>query len=760
VRLRISAIFSHLVTHRVGIAFAIAFAALCLGCRSDGGHAAGQRNILLNGDLTKGTGNSPDYWESAAWQAKTAVFRWNHPPGAPGELEVSTDQPNDAHWSQTVHLSPGWYHFSASMRAEGVPHGGGGAILYEFVNGVGSEALYGTTNWQTVGFYLKMGNSGAYVKLACRLGGFASLNTGKAFCRNLRVIEIDKPPPDATATFDLDLMHAQAAPAHPPVATTSLTEAHDISPDAGTSQASFREKFFEYSLDIVDWAMAFLIVIATVFLLAFTKPKMFAKERSQSGGWWQDGDQGVAIGWPRRLRKRDANAQAATSTARRETAAESLSAVTAGFFMFALVLACVRIAPIAWFKSGPGYLAFFAAAVAVAGLAVRTIDKEDTPPRFRLMSLSLEGWSTLAVFIAFLAFYAVTGFAETGYNEQVRQAVAFLHGHTYIDAPEQSYIEYYQVGIYKYALQPPLPAIFLIPLAAIWGIDAPQTAFSVILGAFDVALAWRLLGKFRLNVNARVWLTVFFGAGTVFWYQAIQGRTWDIPFVVAVLFTLAALIETFGNARPLWLGIFGGLAALSRYELVLIGPVYAALAYTRGRRIGELLWMAPGFVAAGVAFAVFDEIRYGSLFDTGILAFGPKVPRLGLQYLPGNLYTIFFIAPQMDTRFPYLHPNGMGQALTFTSPAFVLALRAHCRRSDTLLMWLATILGSGAALLWYANGYSQFGTRLYLQIFPFLLTLMALGTHRRADQLTKILIGTSIALVTFGIWHIHMWGFG
>ena len=157
------------------------------------------------------------------------------------------------------------------MRAEGVPHGGGGAILYDFVNDIGSEALYGTTNWQTVGLYLKAGKSGADIKLACRLGGFASLNTGKAFCRNLSVIAIDKPPPDTTAIFDLDMMRAQRTLAQPPVEATSLTEPHDIPLDAGASQASSGEKILEYSLDIVDWAMAFLVVIAAVFMVAFSK---------------------------------------------------------------------------------------------------------------------------------------------------------------------------------------------------------------------------------------------------------------------------------------------------------------------------------------------------------------------------------------------------------------------------------------------------------------------------------------------------------
>ena len=760
-RLRISAICSDRGTHRValGLAFAMALATLCLGCRRGGEHADGQRNILLNGDLTKGTSNSPDYWESAAWQAKTTVFRWNHTAGAPGELEVSSDQPNDAHWSQTVHLGPGWYHFSASMRAEGVPHGGGGAILYDFVNGIGSEALYGTTNWRTVGFYLKAGKSGADIKLACRLGGFASLNSGKALCRNLSVIEIDEPPPDATATFDLDVMHAQAASPQPPVDETALAQQPGLSLDQGTSEATLEKTLLEYSLDIVDWAMAFLVVIAAAFMIAFSE--RFARERSQSGSPCQDGDQTFAIRWPRWLWKREANAQAATSIALRETTAELLPAVTAGFFMFALVLACVRIAPGPWFKSGPGYLAFFAAAIAVTGLAVRSIDLEDARPRFRLIALSPEGWSTLAVFCAFLAFYAVTGFPETGYNEQVRQAVAFLHGHTYIDAPEHSYIEYAQVGPYKYALHPPLAPIVLMPLALIGGMQTPQTAFSVFVGALDVALAWRLLGRFTLKINARVWLTIFFGAGTVLWYETIQGTTWALPMIVAVFFTLAALIEVFGKARPIRLGAFAGLACLARYDLALCAPVLAGLAYVRGRGIKELLLMTPGFAAATLIFVGLNEARFHSFFDMGVILTAPKgLPAFSLKYLPGNVYTIFFIGPGYDNRFPYIHPNGMGQALTLTSPAFVLALRANCRRPVTLLMWLAALLGSLASLLCYANGFSQFGTRHYIQVFPFLLVLMALGVRRRADQFMKILIATSIALVAFGVWHIRMWGFG
>jgi hypothetical protein len=97
------------------------------------------------------------------------------------------------------------------------------------------------------------------------------LNTGKAFCRNLRAIEIDKPPPDATAAFDLDLMRRPVTAAQPPVDETALAQQPGLSLDQEISEASLAEKLLEYSLDIVDWAMAFLVVIAAVYMIVFRK---------------------------------------------------------------------------------------------------------------------------------------------------------------------------------------------------------------------------------------------------------------------------------------------------------------------------------------------------------------------------------------------------------------------------------------------------------------------------------------------------------
>lgn len=407
------------------------------------------------------------------------------------------------------------------------------------------------------------------------------------------------------------------------------------------------------------------------------------------------------------------------------------------------------------------FLIYSAAALALAGFAIVRGRESDVggPTFLRIRSaLSAEGWVSLAVFIAFLAFYAVTMYPPSPFNEQVRQAVAFIHGHTYIDAP-QSFLEHVQIGKYSYALHPPLPAIMLMPFTAIWGMDTNQTEYSVVVGAVAIALAWILLGRFRLSLNSRVWLTVFFGLGNVLWYETTLGTTWALPMNTSIIFTMLALIELFGEARPLWVGIWAAIATLGRYDLALAAPVYAILLLAKGRTFAEILEMIPGYLAVGVIFVGLNEARFGSFFDQGVMLTGPKgAPVFSLSYLPGNLYTVLFMAPTINSNFPYIHPVFSGQALTLTSPAFVLALRPSFRRLTITMMGLAAVLVSIPSLLCYANGFAQFGTRHYIPAFPFLLVMMAIGMPRRTDQLTKILICVSIFLVAFGIWQIHIWG--
>src|SRR5271154_6295216 len=145
----------------------------------------------------------------------------------------------------------------------------------------------------------------------------------------------------------------------------------------------------------------------------------------------------------------------------------------------------------------------------------------------------LENWGALAVLVAFLALYSTTMSAPTPFNAHVLQAYSFLHGHAWIDLPNCC-IEHAPYNGRYYQIHPPLPAILLLPFVAIWGNDTNQTIASVTIAALGVALAWLMLGRMKLTINARVWLTIFFGAGTILWHEAADGGSWELTMVVAV----------------------------------------------------------------------------------------------------------------------------------------------------------------------------------------------------------------------------------
>ena len=170
-------------------------------------------SVVLNGDLAHGAGNSPDNWRTESWDQKPEVssYVWKHPSEGQGELQVNNSQPNDARWTQSLELGPGWYRFETDLRTENVGTSQTGASISVMEDGITSEDIKGTADWQRVGFYLKVGPRGADIDLALRLGGYSSLNTGRAFFRKVTADHVAAPPASAKFQYDLDNIRKQGA---------------------------------------------------------------------------------------------------------------------------------------------------------------------------------------------------------------------------------------------------------------------------------------------------------------------------------------------------------------------------------------------------------------------------------------------------------------------------------------------------------------------------------------------------------------------
>jgi hypothetical protein len=173
-----------------------------------------EKNLLLNGDFATGSEDQPDSWRTEAWINNPDAFQahWHTYTDKPGELEVDNLQANDARWMQPHTLAPGWYRLSVDVRTEDVGAKESGATISVMEDGIMSPDIHGTTDWQRVTLYLKVGGKGADIDVALRVGGFGSLNTGRAFFRNASLVKIDAPPPSATPTYDLQAIRQQGAP--------------------------------------------------------------------------------------------------------------------------------------------------------------------------------------------------------------------------------------------------------------------------------------------------------------------------------------------------------------------------------------------------------------------------------------------------------------------------------------------------------------------------------------------------------------------
>src|SRR5581483_10269789 len=109
------------------------------------------------------------------------------------------------------------------------------------------------------------------------------------------------------------------------------------------------------------------------------------------------------------------------------------------------------------------------------------------------------------------------------------------------------------------------------------------------------------------------------------------------------------------------------------------------------------------FAAMLVPFAVlwvfYNEMRWGTWTDIGYTTWYhqdqagmPTGSPFRLEYLPNQLWSFFVQAPTQLSTFPGLRPEFSGVALTWTSPALVLAVLARRPLRCTVALWVATLL--------------------------------------------------------------------
>ena len=164
-------------------------------------------------------------------------------------------------------------------------------------------------------------------------------------------------------------------------------------------------------------------------------------------------------------------------------------------------------------------------------------------------------------------------------------------------------------------------------------------------------------------------------------------------------------------------------------------------------------------------FVGYDELMWGTVWDIGHTVYyhadawgSPTGSPFQLSYVPYQIYSFFFRAPifvewLQHAQWPYVRPDLNGIALTFTSPALVLAFLAKTPRNLVIALWITTALVAAPAFMYYLNGWVQFGSRHFLDFMPYAFALMCIGVRERLPRWGIALIIWSALVGAWGVWY-------
>jgi hypothetical protein len=349
-------------------------------------------------------------------------------------------------------------------------------------------------------------------------------------------------------------------------------------------------------------------------------------------------------------------------------------------------------------------------------------------------------------------------------NLALLQAQAFLEGR--LDLPEAAH-DVAVVNGHYYMPFPPLPAIVLLPLAAVRAHPNSVLLVAAVLAAVCFRLLRSIFTALGCTPEQVRWLSAAFVAGTGFWLVVLWSRgVWHFAIVVGVTCALAAIDEVLRRGRAWVVGLFAGLAVLSRqlaiYNLLFLLPVlWSHPRHTERRdRVLSVGIAMTVFGALATTYPLFNWLRFGVPGETGYgfirhaEHLAPRVAEHGLfslAYVPVNAIHLFLEGPHViftgADLMTIAGPDPFGTSLTFASPFLFLALAARGRFPVVVGAAAGAAVCLAHQLLYHTNGWVQWNAQRYtLDFIPLLMVLVALAVQRIDARIWKSLIAYAIGL--------------
>lgn len=308
----------------------------------------------------------------------------------------------------------------------------------------------------------------------------------------------------------------------------------------------------------------------------------------------------------------------------------------------------------------------------------------------------------------------------------------------------------------------PFGWIVLLPFVALFGKDFPQSLVGIATLVVSFYAVYSHSRIFKFNKIDSLWLALFFVFSTVLFSTSIINITSYLVEALGVPLVLLSFLEYFSKKRrPLLIGLFLGLAIMSRLLLILVVVFFFVEFIKKRFSKKEFVTFLIPVVLACMLLGAYNYMRFDSVFETGYSHhIGDPYPlsmntdgygSYSLMHLPANLYSFFIKPPEpilyfkdgFVFKFPYLKADPWGMALWFTSPLFLLLFRFR-KNKYTMPALITTICIAIPIFTYYSVGFAQFGYRYALDFLPFLFLLLIPSLQPKLSK-------TAIALIIIGV---------
>lgn len=321
-------------------------------------------------------------------------------------------------------------------------------------------------------------------------------------------------------------------------------------------------------------------------------------------------------------------------------------------------------------------------------------------------------------------------------------------------------------GKYYWPL-PPLPAVFLMPLIALWSGIWGQMLLTVSCVILIFVLLYFISRKHNFSQEDSFLFSLVFCFGSMFIGMVFVPSSWFLAQTMSVLFVFAALLEFISKRRWWIIGILLGLTALTRLTAALSILFFIIYIFSQKEvlqlKFRKLLMLLIPFGLCLVIFGFYNHARFGNFLDQGYksqtlfnpeLAYARDQGLFSFKHLPGNLYYAFVKGPNpvfLDSshmlRYPFIKPDNWGMSIFITCPYLIYLFWLRRRDAINMSLLAASVLVAIPIFLYYGIGWSQYGYRYALDFMPLLYLLFIRhigGTYGAIPHKLKVLMLVSI----------------